>query len=94
MTPTRVIVCAANRYRDTIVTGPRHFDSTMHNTINVMDTAFKPTDYSLWEEGFVDQWGVFLTREDALVVAAAAGQIDVRRPKSAPLDQLFSEDLY
>lgn len=87
--PVRVVVCAANRYGELIICGARHFDTVMHRQIeaaNVGDAEH--------EQGFIDQWGVFMDREEALAVATAAGQINVRRPKSAPFDELFSEDLY
>ena len=44
-------------------------------------------------EGFIDQWGVFMTREEALIVAYHANQLG-RRPKTRPYSKLFSEDLY
>lgn len=47
-----------------------------------------------YEQGFIDQWGKFMNREEALAVATAAGQINVRRPKTFPETELFSEDLY
>jgi hypothetical protein len=45
------------------------------------------------EQGFIDQWGKFMGREEAFDVATAAGQI---RHKSGNPDskELFSEDLY
>jgi len=41
--------------------------------------------------GFLDQEGIFMDREEALIVARAANQI---RDKTEPYDRLFSEDLY
>ena len=46
------------------------------------------------DQGFIDQWGEYFTREEALVIATHAGQINKVRPKSGPADELFSEDLY
>lgn len=86
--PTRVVVCAANRYGDLIVCGARHFDMVMRAQIKAANI-----ERSVPEQGFIDQWGVFMDREEALLVATAAGQINVRRPKS-PGNELFSEDLY
>ena len=99
--PTRVVVCAAIRYTfkfesnipPTLVCGPRHFDQTMHRTLE----RFPPETLAAAEnavQGFVDQFGTFMTREEALEVARAAGQLNTRRPKSHPLTKLFSEDLY
>ena len=99
--PIRVVVCAAIRYTfklecifpPTLVCGPRHFDQTMHRSLE----RFPPETLAAAEnavQGFVDQFGTFMTREEALEIATAAGQLNVRRPKSHPLTRLFSEDLY
>lgn len=89
----RVVVCAANAYKNLLVLGARHFDATMHAQIKQSREALlvKP---SAWEQGFIDQFGVFMDRKEALAVATAAGQINTRRPKGNPTDILFSEDLY
>jgi len=89
----RVVICAANAYKDLLIIGPRHFDGTMHKQMAQSPTALlvKP---AAWEQGFIDQFGVFMDRKEALAVAFAAGQISTRRPKGYPLDILFSEDLY
>lgn len=95
--PVRVVVCAANYYEmpngqePLIICGPRHLDSTMHRVISEIKGIRSAV---IQVQGFVDQWGVFMNRTEALEVATAAGQIDVRRPKGAPTYKLFSEDLY
>lgn len=94
--PVRVVVCAACRYGELIVCSARHHDPVMNAQIRVLMEAdeigtHKRGDY---EQGFIDQWGKFMTREEALAVATAAGQINVRRPKTFPETELFSEDLY
>lgn len=89
----RVVVCAANKYGDKVFLGARHFDERMRE-------AMQGSDIPAWHkaygetQGFIDQWGVFMDRKEALLVATAAGQIGVRRPKGNPADMLFSEDLY
>lgn len=90
-TPQPVIVCAALRFGDFIVTGPRHYDSTMRSQIKAARSVLpevKP------DQGFVDQFGAFYDRKEALIIAEAANQINVRREKGFPKDELFSEDLY
>lgn len=86
----RRVVCAANRHLDTnvLVIGPRHYDETMHKHIAQLGYRHHPM-----EQGFIDQHGDFLSREEALIVARAANQIRVKSgdPDS---DELFSEDLY
>lgn len=68
----RLIVCAAvrNRQETIIVCGARHFDGIMRAQIAAMNTAEK-----IWEQGFIDQRGNFLTRGEAWKIANAAGQI-------------------
>lgn len=89
------IVCAANFYREegTLVLGARHFDMIMHNIIDDLPANVLPSKHSEWEQGFVDQYGNFLSREAAFVIATRNGQI---KKKSGNPDskQLFSEDLY
>lgn len=82
--PPRMIVCAALRRGETIICGPRHWDSICRGTSK-----------DGWEQGFVDQRGVFLTREEAWYVALAAGQI-IRRVGGDTIKggRLFSENLY
>lgn len=43
------------------------------------------------EHGFVDQWGVFMSRQEARVVAEEAGQI---LRQVAPTGKLYSENIY
>ena len=84
----RRVVCAAVRDSDgRIVIGPRHFDKTMTDTINLLDEWSRP-----WEQGFIDQHGEFMTREEAHKVATEAGQI-IRRCGGDD-GRLFSENLY
>lgn len=45
-------------------------------------------------QGFLDNDGKFLGRREARKVAARAGQLNVVRPKTSPLDILFSEDVW
>jgi hypothetical protein len=90
----RIVVCAANRYRDIIVLGVRHFDQLMHNMIAKIPAHYLPERPSYWEQGFVDQYGVFMNRVEALEVANKSGQINTRREKTAPHHLLFSEDIY
>lgn len=85
----RRVVCAALRNsRGEIICGPRHFDATMHQQIR----NHASTDWKGAEQGFVDQRGEWLTREEALHVALANGQI--LRRCGGDDHQLFSENLY
>lgn len=84
----RVVVCAAvrSKYSDqkrSIYIGPRHFDETM---------CAHMSDGRNTEQGFIDQFGVFMSREEAYEVAKAAGQIKYRC--GGDEGRLFSENLY
>lgn len=91
MTKEKFIVCAAIKDSNgIIITGARHFDHIMVNTIENL----KRFDVSKITQGFIDQFGEFHTRKVALEIATKSLQINTRRPKTAPIDELFSEDLY
>lgn len=78
----RRVVCAALRdSHGTIICGPRHWDSICRGTSK-----------GGWEQGFVDQRGAFLTREEAWKVAFDAGQI--LRRVGGDEGHLYSENLY
>jgi hypothetical protein len=96
----RVVVCAANRTKDgkRMVCGARHWDSAMRgqvcntNWFSIKLFGRLPKRWRGAEQGFIDQFGVFMTREEAWVVAEAAGQIKFGRDYSK--GTLYSEDLY
>lgn len=92
----RFVVCAACKYGDVIICGARHYDRVMHSQLRAFDEESEVRMMNRGEvvQGFIDQYGVFMDRVEALEVATAAGQINVRRKKTAPDDVLFSEDLY
>jgi hypothetical protein len=93
--PIRVVVCAANRYNGSaVLLGARHFDSLMCDALEEYEVAGGKFNRDTEEQGFIDQWGIFMDRTEALSVATAAGQINTRRPKGNPTNILFSEDLY
>lgn len=92
--PGRRIVCAAIQLPDLVtpIIGPRHYDDTMHDTIMLEPPELIEAWRHEAEQGFIDQHGVFLTREEAWVVAEAAGQI-IRRV-GGDGQRLYSENLY
>lgn len=86
----RRVVCAAVLYEDgTMLVGPRHYDSTMLD-------QYKRHGIGMTEDqavqGFIDQWGKFMTREEAHKVASEQGQI--RHRCGGDARRLFSENLY
>lgn len=90
ITVGRRIVCAANRNPRTkrMILGARHFDHLMQQAGGKMTRMFV-------EQGFIDQRGEFLNRQEAWKVAEAAGQI-IRRcgVDTANGGTLYSENLY
>lgn len=87
----RRVVCAANQFMGHIVLGARHFDSSMHRAINDAYGKYPPK-HEDWHQGFIDQNGNYMSREEAWKVAEAAGQI-IRRV-GGDGDKLYSENLY
>jgi hypothetical protein len=85
----RVVVCSAIKDEaGFVVCGPRHFDQVMVNTIHPDARGYTGN----FEQGFIDQFGVFMTRQEAWEVAKAAGQIKYRCGGDEGV--LFSENLY
>lgn len=85
------VVCAANRHRISgdIILGVRHFDTLMHMQI---DNSIGRLSWVDSEQGFVNQRGEFLTREEAWIVAEKAGQVIHRCGGDG--EKLYSENLY
>lgn len=92
----RRVGAAALRVNGSVFTGFCHSDA--------FDNAFPLERYSLdeqrvWrlsdeiEHGFVDQFGVFMDRDEADIVARAAGQYDDDTDDDAALNGLASENL-
>lgn len=86
----RWVVCAALRLPSgRKICGPRHFDPTMRSQIA------NDTEAAAWktaEQGFVDQRGEWLTREEALQIALYNGQR--RKRCGGDSTRLYSENLY
>lgn len=88
--PQSVVVCAANRYGDLIIPSARHHDKLMNKIIMAIGELSKLDS----EQGFINQFGEFLTREEAMIVAKEAGQkINIRGCGGSNVT-LFSEGLY
>lgn len=82
------VVCAANRNsKGFVLLGARHWDDWMQITIDALGLI--DTD---WEQGFIDQFGNFLTREEAAIVARDKEQLNGMYPFVT--DALMSEHLY
>lgn len=70
----RVVSMAACIVDGFLIVGNRHFCPIMHMTIDNFGIDCSKHDMGT-QQGFVDQWGVYMTRQEAWVVAKAAGQI-------------------
>lgn len=94
-TTKRYVVCAANRDTDgRIFLGVRHHCQLMNQNLKAADVKGATT-----EQGFVDQFGTFMDREEAWKVAVA--QCQIRRlvgydyeVDSRLTGKLYSENLY
>lgn len=86
--PKRV-VCAACRWHDGhIILGIRHFSPDMR-----LSAALQGYECgAAVEQGFVDQYGNFLTRQEAFKIALPNGQYRPYEPYN--IGTLYSEDLY
>lgn len=87
------VVCSACKMTDgTIVLGARHWDGRMIAMASMLNRqrSHDPND-----QGFIDQWGRFMSRTEAWKVAEAAGQILYRcGGDTANGGTLYSENLY
>ena len=92
--PSQVVVCAACRFNGVILCGARHFDNVMLSQIDHMVEGTKPSKPDEhWEQGFIDQFGDFLTREEAMAIVKENGQpFNIERNRGDTV--LFSEGLY
>lgn len=87
------IVCAAVRLKDgLVVCGARHFDSRMRDALCRISTHDMDGTLTGAKQGFIDQYGSFLTREEAWTVAHTNGQII--RDHERCIGTLYSEHLY
>lgn len=90
-----IIVCAANRFEGgLIIAGARHFDNVMHGNVQrIFKTDNRAYQCSMSEQGFIDQWGRFYTREDAFKIVQKNGQ-PFNAERNVSTIALFSEGLY
>ncbi len=87
------VVCAAVQYSNGItLVAPRHFDAVMRDQYHRFFTQGTAPREQDGVQGFLDQHGEFLTREEAWLIAEKSGQI-IRRV-GGDGKKLFSENLY
>ena len=92
--PRRVVCAALKLAGGQIVVGARHYDCTIHEQLARCKAVGQETKMDTLQ-GFIDQWGVFMSRTEAWTVALDAGQI-IRRCGGDTSDggTLYSENLY
>lgn len=95
----RRIVSAANRFTDKetgeviVIAAARHYSPLMSEMIKYLKTKGVELSKAHGDnQGFIDQFDDYHTREEALVIAQWADQLPYE--KCSPVDELFSEDLY
>jgi len=96
--PKQRIVCAAIKVRckgiDRIICSQRHHDKICNSQLNtIKNIGLNRINDRLEEQVFVDQFGDFLTRKEAFVIAKENGQI-IRECGNPGGDELYSEHLY
>jgi len=94
------IVAAANRYGDMVIVGSRHYCVSMNAQIDLIGLdalrAYaalfdSPEEYG-YQQGFIDQYGKFHDRKQALAIALENGQ--VKKEDLHTGNDLYSEDLW
>lgn len=95
--PIHRVICAAVKLNDgRILCGIRHFDKIMRDQITIGTPKGTPDKLLPGAvQGFVDNCGVFLTREEAWELAVSAGQFDPDSESYSGIrGTLFSEDVW
>lgn len=88
LSPRRVVCAAILLDSGDVICGARHFDNIMRAQLS----RHHPGDKVNIEQGFIDQFGVYMSREEALDVALKNNQ-RIRRC-GGDEKKLFSENLY
>ena len=92
--PKQRIVCAAIRNKIThqIIIGVRHYDSFMRDHIERFESFQDRMNWRKADQGFVNQFGEYLSREEAHLIAKGNDQILHRC--GGDDHTLYSENLY
>lgn len=94
---TRYVVASACRYGDYFMAvGARHFSPAMGSQLDRVreEKLLEMDNLGKAEQGFIDQFDVFMTRKEAWKVAVASGQLNLRRYAGSNIGSLHSEDLW
>lgn len=94
--PQSIIVCAGCKINikgeEYLILGARHYDKLMREMINKLDKdTLQPIVRG--EQGFIDQYGDFYNRKEALEIVKKNGQ-PFNQKRNGSNTKLFSEGLY
>lgn len=93
--PVTRIICAANiieyEGKEILLIGARHFDAQMR--LQLLNMGLKSPEYKRGESGFIDQFGYFHNRKEALKIVLENGQ-PFNPKRNGSEEELFSEGLY
>lgn len=89
------IICAACRWKGmyfegAMILSARHWDEQMR----FMADSIGITNHIAWEQGFVDQFNRFYSREEAMQLVKSNGQPFNNERNGGSETELFSEGLY
>jgi hypothetical protein len=98
----RKIICAANRYGDLIIPSARHHDKRMNHIITAFGGRskllegihYENLDEFRKEQGFIDQYGDYWTREQAMDIVKMNEQTIINEARIGDAKRLYSEHLY
>lgn len=88
------IVTAANRFDDVILVGARHWDQRMRQQAELMGGIKHLRTLGKEEQGFIDQFGDYYSREDAMEIVLKNGQRFDKKRNGGGTSALFSEGLH
>lgn len=93
----RRIVSAANRFKlkeggTLVIPGARHYSKDMAAVLDAVEDKVVSCQVCGDDQGFIDQYSNYWTREEAMIIATYANQVRIERGGSEK--ELYSEDLY
>jgi hypothetical protein len=91
--PQEIVVCAACRVYGVVFCGARHWDKVMGKQLDAMSSEYRETMPRNEEQGFINQFGEFLTREEAMRIVKENGQ-PFDKDRNGDDKELYSEGLY
>ena len=91
--PQQIVVCAAVKHGLILLCSARHWDTRMHDMYSALDLCLRPKK-AFMAQGFIDQFGDFLTRKEAMKIVKASNQPFNIKRNGGNDSELYSEGLY